>query len=113
MGEQHALDPLGATNTLVLNLSSFTIAMGVYSAETCNRRGLITSLVLTIVLGLAFLGIKTVAYHDKYVDHHIPGAGFSVEDFVIPREIPHFPGRTPPETECHRLKRRSKDDLNP
>ena len=72
MGEQHALDPLGATNTLVLNLSSFTIAMGVYSAETCNRRGLITSLVLTIVLGLAFLGIKTVAYHDKYVDHHIP-----------------------------------------
>jgi hypothetical protein len=98
----HALDPLGATNTLVLNLSSFTRAMGVYSAESRNRRGL-----------LAFLGIKTVAHHDKYVDHHIPGASFSVEDFVIPREAPHFSGRTPPETECHRLKRRSKDDLNP
>jgi hypothetical protein len=31
-----------------------------------------------------------------------------VEGFVIPREIPHFSGRTPPETECHRLKRRKQ-----
>ena len=33
---------LGTTNTAVLILSSFTMAMGVYSAETRNRKGLLT-----------------------------------------------------------------------
>ncbi len=75
---------LGTTNTAVLILSSFTMAMGVYSAEIRNRKGLLISLSLTICLGLVFLGIKTVEYHDKYVEHHIPGASFSVEDFVHP-----------------------------
>ena len=85
---------LGTTNTAVLILSSFTMAMGVYSAETRNRKGLLTSLSLTILLGLVFLGIKTVEYHEKYVEHHIPGANFSVEDFVHPtdkRDVPLAP----------------------
>jgi cytochrome c oxidase subunit 3 len=42
---------LGTTNTAVLILSSFTMAMGVYSAETRNRKGLLTSLSLTILFG--------------------------------------------------------------
>jgi cytochrome c oxidase subunit 3 len=85
---------LGTTNTAVLILSSFTMAMGVYSAEIRSRKGLITSLGLTIVLGTMFLGIKSVEYHDKYVEHHIPGASFSVEDFVHPtdkRDVPLAP----------------------
>ncbi len=43
---------LGTTMTAVLILSSFTVAMGVYSAEMRNRKGLIISLVLTLMLGL-------------------------------------------------------------
>jgi len=85
---------LGTTNTGVLILSSFTMAMGVYSAETRNRKGLLISLSLTICLGLVFLGIKTIEYHDKYTEHHIPGASFSVEDFVHPtdkRDVPLAP----------------------
>ena len=85
---------LGTTNTAVLILSSFTMAMGVYSAEIRNRKGLLISLSLTICLGLVFLGIKSVEYHDKYVEHHIPGASFSVEDFVHPtdkRDVPLAP----------------------
>ena len=78
--------PLGTTNTAVLIFSSFTMAMGVYSAETRNRKRLITYLLLTIVLGTVFLGIKAVEYHAKYVEHHIPGANFSVEDFVHPSD---------------------------
>jgi cytochrome c oxidase subunit 3 len=69
----HLSLPLGAINTGVLILSSFTMALGVYSAQTGKRRNLVISLVLTILLGLTFLGIKAVEYHDKYVDHLIPG----------------------------------------
>ena len=85
---------LGTFNTAVLILSSFTMAMGVYSAEIRNRKGLMISLSLTILLGLTFLGVKSIEYHDKYVEHHIPGASFSVEDFVHPtdkRDVPLAP----------------------
>lgn len=69
----HLSLPLGAVNTAVLIFSSFTMAMAVYSAQVGKRRHQVVSLVLTILLGLTFLGIKAVEYHDKYVDHLIPG----------------------------------------
>jgi len=64
---------LGAINTVVLIFSSFTMAMAVYSTQVGNRRNSVICLLLTIVLGLGFLGIKAVEYHDKYRDHLIPG----------------------------------------
>ena len=64
---------MGAVNTAVLILSSFTMALAVYSAQIGNRRGQLICLVLTIILGLTFLGIKAVEYHEKYVDNLIPG----------------------------------------
>ncbi|MFN8005619.1 MAG: cytochrome c oxidase subunit 3 family protein [Terriglobia bacterium] len=73
----HLSVPLGGTNTVVLISSSLTIALAVYAAETGKRRMLMSCLLLTLFLGLAFLGIKTVEYHDKYVHHLIPGLGFS------------------------------------
>jgi len=65
--------PLGTINTIVLILSSFTMALGVYSAQLGKRRNLIICLFLTIMLGLTFLGIKAVEYYQKYVDALIPG----------------------------------------
>ncbi|MEP6819210.1 MAG: cytochrome c oxidase subunit 3 family protein [bacterium] len=64
---------LGMVNTIVLILSSFTMALAVYSSQVGKRRNQIVCLVLTIVLGLTFLGIKAVEYYDKYEDHLIPG----------------------------------------
>ena len=64
---------LGAVNTVVLILSSFTMALAVYFAQTGKRRGQIIGLTLTLILGLTFLGIKAVEYHEKYVDKLIPG----------------------------------------
>jgi len=64
---------LGAVNTVVLILSSFTMALAVYSSQVGKQRNQIVCLILTIVLGLTFLGIKAVEYHDKYEDHLIPG----------------------------------------
>src|ERR1051325_7326274 len=64
---------LGTVNTVVLIVSSFTMAMAVFSTQVGKRRNSIVFLVLTMVLGLTFLGIKAVEYHDKYVDNLIPG----------------------------------------
>ncbi len=75
---------LGTTNTAVLICSSLTMAMAVYSAEMRRRGQLIAFLLLTIVLGLAFLGIKAVEYKEKFDLHHVPGPNFSIQEFVHP-----------------------------
>ena len=49
------------------------MAMAVYFTQVGKRRPQILCLVLTLLLGLTFLGIKGVEYHSKYVDHLIPG----------------------------------------
>jgi cytochrome c oxidase subunit 3 len=64
---------LGALNTGVLILSSFTMAMAVYFTQIGKRRPQVLCLAFTLILGLTFLGVKAVEYHDKYVDSLIPG----------------------------------------
>src|SRR5690349_9388930 len=64
---------LGAVNTVVLIVSSFTMAMAVWSTQVGRQRVTIICLILTMILGATFLGIKAVEYHDKYNDHLIPG----------------------------------------
>ncbi len=71
---------LGGVNTLVLITSSLTMVLAVRSAQLGAKKMLILFLVLTLVLGCVFLGIKYVEYHEKWVDHHIPGPGFQFED---------------------------------
>jgi cytochrome c oxidase subunit 3 len=63
---------MGFINTLVLICSSLTMALGVYFSQVGNRGLLILFLILTMILGLTFLVIKGVEYHEKYVEHHIP-----------------------------------------
>ena len=67
---------LGATNTIVLICSSFTMALSVYSAATGNRRMLAIFLIATMILGAAFLGIKFTEYYQHYRDHQAPGVWF-------------------------------------
>ena len=55
----------GATNTAVLICSSLTVVLAVWAAQTARRTLLITSLILTVILGLAFLGIKGIEYREK------------------------------------------------
>src|SRR4029079_17011788 len=68
--------PLGLINTAVLICSSLTMALAVYYAQTGVRRNQIIFLLLTIVLGTAFLVIKGFEYADKIKHHHIPGKQF-------------------------------------
>lgn len=70
---------LGSINTAVLIGSSLTMAMAVYFAQQGKRKAIVLFLILTIILGVVFLGIKSYEYHHKYVDHHIPGPAFEFE----------------------------------
>src|SRR4029077_2853613 len=75
---------LGAANTAVLICSSLTVVLAIWAAQTSRRVLLIGMLVLTMLFGLAFLGIKGVEYKDIFEEHHVPGASFSFNQVPIP-----------------------------
>lgn len=68
---------LAGINTVVLLCSSLTMALAVHSAQLDKKRALVTYLLLTIVLGVIFLGIKVVEYGEKFSHHLVPGPNFS------------------------------------
>lgn len=64
-GSQY-LDPnMGAINTVVLLISSLTMALAVRCAQTSNKSGLLLNLVLTFICAGGFMGIKFVEYKSK------------------------------------------------
>ena len=64
----------GATNTAVLIISSLTMALAVRAAQLGKKKHLIIFLFFTLLLGLAFIGIKLRYewYHD-WLEHWVPG----------------------------------------
>ena len=57
---------LGAVNTIVLLLSSLTMAWGVRCAQLGRNRGLVWCLTATLMCASLFLGIKAVEYTHKW-----------------------------------------------
>jgi cytochrome c oxidase subunit 3 len=76
---------LGTINTAVLISSSFTMALAVRAAQTGSRRATIVCLILTVVLGSAFLGIKGVEYAREFAEHHVPGPHFEFDPAYAPQ----------------------------
>src|ERR1700733_6965916 len=58
---------IGTANTAVLICSSLTVALGIRAAQMNKRMLTVVMLVLTLVFGLAFLGVKGVEWHEKFV----------------------------------------------
>ncbi len=78
---------IGAFNTVVLLCSSFTMVMAVRAAQLGNRRGIVLFLILTLILGFMFLGIKAFEWNEKFVEHHIPGmANFHLEGIPLEQQ---------------------------
>jgi len=76
---------IGALNTGVLLLSSFTMVMAVRAGQLGQRRAIVLFLILTLLFGGVFLGVKAYEWNQKFEEHHIPGmAGFHLEG--IPAE---------------------------
>jgi cytochrome c oxidase subunit 3 len=57
---------LGAINTIVLLISSFTMAWGVRAAMLGQRKLLVGLLAVTLLCGFGFLGIKAIEYNHKW-----------------------------------------------
>ncbi len=57
---------LGGINTVVLIVSSFTMAMAVRCAQVKQRQGLIACLILTLLCGCGFMAIKGIEYQSKW-----------------------------------------------
>jgi len=68
---------LGTINTTVLIGSSLTMALAVHAAQLGNRRSLQLFLILTILLGSTFLGIKGYEYAHKFHEGLAPGPAFT------------------------------------
>src|SRR5262245_32914995 len=67
----------GGLNTAVLIGSSLTMAMAVRSAQTNNRKWTVNWLVLTMILGTVFLGVKVIEYRDKFANSEVPGVNYN------------------------------------
>jgi len=67
---------LGGFNTVVLIGSSLTMAFAVRSAQTGSSSGTVRWLILTMILGAVFLGVKVVEYSHKFEVGHVPGPNF-------------------------------------
>ena len=66
------VEAFGMINTVVLIASSVTVVMA-FAAATKNQIGpTVGYLVATLVLGLAFVGIKSVEYYQKYEHGFLP-----------------------------------------
>ena len=91
---------LGGFNTVVLILSSLTMAMSVWAAQVGKTKLITWMLLATLVLGCVFLGVKVVEYKQKFDHHLIPGSRF-----VTSRATLSFPRllKSPP-----RKKKKSK-----
>jgi cytochrome c oxidase subunit 3 len=70
----------GAVNTIVLIVSSLTMALGVRAAQTDqSARTQAAWIALTMLFGTAFLGVKAIEYTDKFTHHLVPGPHFRWE----------------------------------
>ncbi|HRY34207.1 MAG TPA: cytochrome c oxidase subunit 3 family protein [Bacteroidales bacterium] len=69
-------DTMGLINTIILLVSSMTVAMSITAMQRGQVRRSMQLLVITIILGLAFLVNKYFEWGAKF-DHHIyPGSSF-------------------------------------
>ena len=79
---------IGAANTVVLLCSSFTMVLAVRAAQLGKTKAIVLFLILTLILGGVFLGVKAYEWNEKYVEHHIPGPTFHL-DGVAPDQQGH------------------------
>jgi cytochrome c oxidase subunit 3 len=69
---------IGTFNTTVLICSSLTVVLAVRAAQMGKRMLQVKMLLLTLLFGLSFIGIKGIEWHKKYVEHHIPTFDYNV-----------------------------------
>jgi cytochrome c oxidase subunit 3 len=77
-GSNHLNAFWGGLNTLVLIVSSLTMALAVRSAQMGMRNAQVLFIIVTMVFGTVFLGVKAIEYTDKYNDGIVPVTGLNL-----------------------------------
>jgi cytochrome c oxidase subunit III len=77
MAGRRTLIRYGTLNTAILITSSLTMSMANYAVRKDNIKWLVRFLLLTLVLGLCFLGVKGAEYHADVREHLFPGRHFT------------------------------------
>ena len=80
---------IGALNTGVLLLSSFTMVMAVRAGQLGQQKAIVIFLILTLLFGGIFLGVKAYEWNQKFQEHHIPGQAAFHLDGVLPGDQGH------------------------
>lgn len=77
-GSNHLDAFWGGLNTLVLIVSSLTMALAVRSAQLGRRNAQVFFIVVTMIFGTVFLGVKAIEYTAKYKEGIVPVAGLNM-----------------------------------
>lgn len=73
---------IGSLNTIVLLSSSLTMVLSVHATRVGRQKMLMTCLMLTILLGATFLGLKTLEYYRDYEEFLVPGLRFRPSEWT-------------------------------
>lgn len=78
-GSNHLDAFWGGLNTLVLIVSSLTMALAVRSAQLGKRNAQVIFIILTMIFGTVFLGVKAIEYAKKYKEGIVPVSGLNLK----------------------------------
>ena len=73
---KHTILLFGSINAAILLTSSFTMALAVHAVQNNNIKWLLRLLLITILLGCAFLAVKGLEYHEDVKEQLFPGPNF-------------------------------------
>ncbi|UTF52047.1 cbb3-type cytochrome c oxidase subunit I [Natronosalvus rutilus] len=78
--EFDAIPMAGLVNTYILLTSSFTVILALVMAERGNKKGLLTTMSVTVLLGLTFMGVKGWEWSQKFShgDYWFSGLEYSI-----------------------------------
>jgi cytochrome c oxidase subunit 3 len=77
---EHTEIAYGTINTVLLLTSSVTMTIALRASAAHVARVTLVCLLITMMLGLAFLLVKGLEYHDDLQQGFFPGAGFPLSD---------------------------------
>ena len=83
-GSNHLDAFWGGLNTIVLIVSSLTMALTVYYAQKGNRNMQVILILLTMFFGSVFLGVKAIEYTAKYNEGIVPVTGLNRKVKAVP-----------------------------